>query len=158
MTTKQSPLGDRWAAAAPYLLSLLRIVAGFLFMLAGTTKVFGFPTASPFPIKLASQIGVGGILEVACGALLLLGLFSRPAAFLMAGQMAVAYFQFHSPKGFLPVVNGGVAAVLYCFIWLFISAAGPGPISLDALRAKAKAARAHDASVDVTGAPAGQRA
>jgi putative oxidoreductase len=158
MTTNRSTLGDRWAAAAPYLLSLLRIVAGFSFMLAGTMKVFAFPTGTPFPIKLGSQVGVGGILEVACGALLLLGLFSRPAAFLMAGQMAVAYFQFHLPKGFWPVVNGGVAAVLYCFIWLFISAAGPGPISVDAWRRKLAAGRAPEASVDVTGGrPAGQR-
>ena len=128
-------LAARWAATAPYLQSLVRIVAGLLFMLAGTMKVFSFPVGTAIPIKLASQIGVGGVLEVACGALLLLGLFTRPAAFLMAGQMAVAYFHFHFPKSFWPVMNGGVASVLYCFIWLYISAAGPGPVSVDAWRA-----------------------
>jgi len=78
------------------------------------------------------------MLEVVCGGLLLLGLLTRPAAFLMAGQMAVAYFQFHAPGGFWPTLNGGGSAVLYCFVWLFFSAAGPGPWSLDARRGKAR--------------------
>ena len=132
MTNANTNLAARWAGFAPYFHSLLRIVAGLMFMLAGTMKVFAFPTGTPMPIKLASQIGVGGILEAICGALLLVGLLTRPAAFLMAGQMAVAYFQFHAPKGFWPVMNGGVTAALYCFIWLYMSAAGAGPLSLDA--------------------------
>jgi len=122
--------------------SLLRIVAGAMFLLAGTMKIFAFPAGMPpnggtavFP----SQIWIGGVLEVVCGALLALGLFTRPAAFLMAGQMAVAYFQFHAPGGFWPILNGGVTAVLYCFVWLFFSAAGPGPWSLDAWRGKSGA-------------------
>jgi putative oxidoreductase len=139
MTNPRSTVAARWASFTPYFHSLLRIVAALMFALAGTMKVFSFPSGTPMPIALASEIGVGGILEVVCGALLLVGLFTRPAAFLMAGQMAVAYFQFHSPKGFWPVMNGGVTAALYCFIWLFISAAGPGPLSLDALIGKRKA-------------------
>ena len=133
-----STVTARWAALTPYFHSLLRIVAGLMFMLAGTMKVFAFPTGTPVPIPLASQIGVGGILEAVCGALLLFGLFTRPAAFLMAGQMAVAYFQFHAPKGFWPVMNGGVSAALYCFIWLYMSAAGAGRLSLDSWLANRK--------------------
>jgi len=132
---------DRWAGWGPQMQSLLRIVAGAMFLLAGTTKIFAFPAGMPpnggtavFP----SQIWIGGMLEVVCGGLLLLGLLTRPAAFLMAGQMAVAYFQFHAPGGFWPTLNGGGSAVLYCFVWLFFSAAGPGPWSLDARRGKAR--------------------
>ena len=132
-------LVDRWAGWGPQMQSLLRVVAGAMFLLAGTMKIFAFPAGMPpnggtavFP----SQIWIGGALEVVCGGLLLLGLFTRPAAFLMAGQMAVAYFQFHAPGGFWPILNNGVTAVLYCFVWLFFSAAGPGPWSLDARRRK----------------------
>ena len=134
-------LVDRWAGWGPQMQSLLRIVAGAMFLLAGTMKIFAFPAGMPpnggtavFP----SQIWIGGMLEVVCGGLLLLGLLTRPAAFLMAGQMAVAYFQFHAPGGFWPTLNGGGSAVLYCFVWLFFSAAGPGPWSLDARRGKAR--------------------
>ncbi|HVV51060.1 MAG TPA: DoxX family protein [Polyangia bacterium] len=127
----------KWAAFAPALRSLLRIVAALMFMTAGTTKLFGYPM--PFPgghLRLTSQIGVAAILETVGGALLLLGLCTRPVAFVLAGEMAVAYFQVHAPRGFWPVANGGLSAVLYCFIWLYISAAGPGPWSVDALRRK----------------------
>jgi putative oxidoreductase len=114
------------------LLSLLRIVAAFMFTLSGTTKLLGFPTAPPGGLAHAwTEPWVGGVLEAFGGALLLLGLFTRPVAFLLAGEMAVAYFQFHAPKAFWPVVNGGVSAALYCFVWLYVSAAGPGPISVD---------------------------
>jgi putative oxidoreductase len=85
---------------------------------------------------LMTQIGIGGVLEIVGGGLLVLGLFTRPAAFLMSGMMAVAYFQFHAPNDFWPTVNGGVAAVLYCFLWLYFAAAGAGPWSLDANRGK----------------------
>jgi putative oxidoreductase len=127
----------KWSGLAPQIGSVLRIVAAFMFMLAGATKLFAFPiAASPGggTVPLASQLGIGGVLEVFGGALLLVGLFTRPVAFLLAGEMAVAYFQFHFPHGFWPVANGGVSAALYCFVWLYFSAAGAGPWSLDARR------------------------
>jgi putative oxidoreductase len=129
----------KWSAWAPYLQSVLRIAAAFMFLQTGTVKLFAFPIGMPpngGTATLMSQIGIGGVLEVFGGALLLLGLFTRPVAFLLAGEMAVAYFQFHFPGGFWPVVNNGVSAVLYCFVWLYFSAAGAGPWSLDAHRGK----------------------
>jgi putative oxidoreductase len=129
----------RWAALGPRLQSLLRIVAAFMFMLSGTTIVFAVPAGMPpngGTAPLMSQIWIGGVLELVGGALLLVGLFTRPVAFLLAGEMAVAYFQFHFPQGFWPSMNGGVAAALYCFVWLYFSAAGAGPWSLDARREK----------------------
>jgi putative oxidoreductase len=83
---------------------------------------------------LMSQVGIGGLLEVVGGGLMLVGLFTRPVAFILSGEMAVAYFQFHAPQGFWPMMNGGIPAVLFCFIWLYFSAAGAGPWSLDAAR------------------------
>jgi putative oxidoreductase len=135
----ESNLAAKWSACAPYLQSILRIVAAFMFILAGTMKLFAFPAGMPpngGTAKLLSEIGLGGVLEVFGGALLLVGLFTRPVAFLLAGEMAVAYFQFHFPNSFWPVMNGGVAAALYCFIWLYFSAAGAGPWSLDARRSR----------------------
>ncbi len=132
-------LVQSWSAWSSRLLSVLRIVAAFMFMLAGTSKLFAFPVGMPpdgGTAPIVSQIGIGGALEVFGGALLLLGLFTRPVAFLLAGEMAVAYFQFHAPRGFWPTVNGGVSAALYCFVWLYVSAAGAGPWSLDAKRGK----------------------
>jgi putative oxidoreductase len=134
-----SNLVAKWSAWAPRIQSVLRIVAAFMFMLAGTMKLFAFPAGIPpkgGTVVLFSQTGLAGILETFGGALLLLGLFTRPVAFLLAGEMAVAYFQFHFPRGFWPVMNGGVPAVLYCFLWLYFSAAGAGPWSLDAKRGK----------------------
>ena len=130
-----APVVSRWIALAPYLLSLLRIVAALMFMQAGTVKLFGWPMAMPGggSPPLMSQVGIGALLEFVGGALLLVGLFTRPVAFILSGEMAVAYFQFHQPNGFWPVVNQGQPAVLYCFIWLYISARGAGPWSLDAL-------------------------
>jgi putative oxidoreductase len=133
----QSSIATSWSAWAPRLLSMLRIVAAIIFILSGTTKLFAFPTGTPpagGTVPIMSQMGIGAILEAFGGALLLLGLFTRPVAFILSGEMAVAYFQFHSPASVWPVVNGGVAAVLFCFIWLYISAAGPGPWSIDAMR------------------------
>jgi len=118
----------------PYLQSVLRIVAAFLFSFHGTQKLFGFPSATPLPsAMLTSLMGVAGILEVFGGLLMLLGLFSRPVAFILSGEMAVAYFRQHAPRALWPILNGGELAVLFCFLWLFFSAAGPGPISVDAL-------------------------
>ncbi len=128
-----------WGSFSPRLLSVLRIVAAFMFMLAGTMKLFAFP-AGIFPnggtVRLMSELGLAGILEAFGGALLLLGLFTRPVAFLLSGEMAVAYFQAHFPHGYWPITNGGQPAVLYCFIWLYFSAIGGGLWSLDAMRGK----------------------
>jgi putative oxidoreductase len=139
---------SRWTSLAPYLLSVLRIVAAFLFMLHGTAKLFAFPRAAMpdgSTVALASQLGIAGALEVVGGALLLVGLFTRPVAFVLSGQMAFAYFLAHAARSFWPTLNGGEPAVLYCFLWLYISAAGPGPWSLDALlggsRGRSRAAR-----------------
>ena len=130
-------LAARWRSWAPYLLSIMRIVAAFVFFQVGSAKLFAFPAAvmpDGGTAPLASLAGVAGALEVVGGALLLLGLFTRPVAFLLAGEMAFAYFIGHAPQGFWPVLNGGQPAILFCFIWLYISAAGPGPWSIDALR------------------------
>ncbi len=128
-------------ALAPYLLSLLRIAAALSFMTHGTQKLFGWPGNAMGGgvmgggVALFSQFGAAGVLETVGGLLLLIGLFSRPVAFVLAGEMAWAYFQAHFPRGFWPVINGGEPASLYAFIWLFFAAAGPGPLSLD-LRGK----------------------
>jgi putative oxidoreductase len=129
----------KWQACAPQLQSVLRIMAAFMFVQAGTMKLFAFPIGMPpdgSTAKLMSQVGLAGILETFGGALLLLGLFTRPVAFILSGEMAVAYFQFLFPQSFWPIVNNGVSAVLYCFVWLYFSAAGAGPWSLDAKRGK----------------------
>lgn len=131
---------SRWTALSGPFQSLLRMVAAFIFMQSGTMKTFAFPIGVPpngGTVPLASQVGVGGVLEVVCGAMLLLGCYTRPNAFLMSGMMAVAYFQFHAPNGFWPIANGGIDAALYCFLWLYFSAAGGGPWSIDALRERA---------------------
>jgi putative oxidoreductase len=129
----------RWQTFAPYLQSVLRIVAAIMFMLAGTMKLFAFPAGVPpdgDTVKLMSQMGLAGMLETFGGGLLILGLFTRPVAFLLSGEMAIAYFQVHFPMSPWPVINNGVPAVLYCFIWLWFSSAGPGPWSLDAMLRK----------------------
>ena len=115
---------------------LLRVVAGFLFMQSGAVILFGWfggmPGASS-PPPLMSQTGIGGILEFFGGILILLGLFTRPVAFILSGMMAVAYWQFHAPQGGWPLQNQGMPAVLFCFIFLYIAARGGGDWSLDAL-------------------------
>ena len=133
-----SNIGAKWPAWAPQLLSVLRIVAAVMFMQAGTVKLFGWPMAMPdgSTAAMMSQVWIGAVLELVGGALLIVGLFTRPVAFILSGEMAVAYWQFHAPQAFWPVVNQGQPAILYCFIWLYISAAGAGPWSLDALRKK----------------------
>jgi putative oxidoreductase len=129
----------KWSSWGPQFQSLLRIVAAFMFILFGTMKLFAFPAGMPpngGTASLTSQIGIGGILEVFGGTLLLVGFLTRPVAFVLAGEMAVAYFQFHFPNGIWPALNGGVPAALYCFVWLYFSAAGGGPWSVDAMRRK----------------------
>lgn len=118
---------------SPALLSLLRIVAGLSYMTHGTQKLFAFPTdGNAHTVALASLFGVAGIIETFGGGLLLLGLFSRAAAFLCAGEMAAAYFIAHAGHGFWPILNHGELPAVYCFVFLYIAAAGPGPWSLDA--------------------------
>ena len=123
---------------APRTLSLLRIVAAALYLSHGTAKLFAVPALMPnhATVPLVSWLGLAGLIETIGGTLLLLGLFTRAAAFITSGEMAVAYFVAHAPGGFWPVVNRGEVAVLYCFIWLFICAAGPGAWSLDAMRGR----------------------
>jgi putative oxidoreductase len=122
----------------PHLLSALRIVAAFLFIAHGTSKLFGFPPGAPRPpLVVFSLLFAAGVIETMGGALMLIGLFTRPVAFVLSGEMAVAYFRQHAPGGSWPILNGGELAVLYCFIWLLFVAAGPGPWSIDALRRRA---------------------
>jgi putative oxidoreductase len=122
---------DSWA---PRLLSVLRIVAALLYLLHGTSKLFGVPsTTSGATVHLASRLGAAGVIEIVGGGLILLGLFTRPAAFICAGEMAFAYFLAHAPRGWIPLQTGGELPILYCFIFLYLSAAGPGPWSVDRL-------------------------
>ena len=119
-------------ALQPYAHALLRIISAFCFSLHGCQKILGlFGGMHGATAKFPAQMWWAGILELAGGALIFLGLFTRPVAFLLCGEMAVAYFQGHFPHGFWPVKNGGEPAVLYCFIFLFLCAAGAGPLSLD---------------------------
>jgi putative oxidoreductase len=124
----------RWA---PYILGLLRIVIGFLFIVHGTQKLFGIPVDEPRdPVALTSLIGVAGVLETFGGLLILLGLFTRPVAFLLAGEMAIAYFRSHAPRSFWPALNGGEPAVLFCFVFLYLATVGGGAWALDRLRTR----------------------
>lgn len=127
-------------AAAPWparMLALYRIIAGLIFLTTGTMKVFGFPAMAGIPkFELLSQVGIGGLLEVVGGVLITIGLFTRPVSFILAGMMAVAYFQFHAPGSFWPTVNGGVPAVIYCFFFLYLMVSGPGSWSVDGMLAR----------------------
>ena len=122
------------SAWAPRMLSVLRVVTAFLFMAHGAQKLFGFlaPAGATGP-AIFSQIWVGGVLELFGGALLVLGLFTRPAAIILSGVMAVAYFQMHAPAGFWPLQNRGELAALYCFVFLYLAFAGGGEWSADRL-------------------------
>jgi putative oxidoreductase len=127
----------RWRSWAPQLLSVLRIVSAALFFTVGSAKLFAFPAAvmpGGGTAPVMSLAGVAGVLEVVGGTLLLVGLFTRPVAFILSGEMAFAYFLGHAHNGFWPLLNGGTDAVFYCFLFLYLSAAGAGPWSVDALR------------------------
>ncbi len=121
---------DRYAGQAQ---SLLRIVAALLFLLHGTSKLFGFPPMAEgmSPPQPGDILWLGALLELIGGALVLVGFFTRPVAFILSGEMAVAYFMFHQPQNLFPSVNGGDAAILFCFVFLFIALAGPGPWAID---------------------------
>ena len=127
---------EPWSAR---LLSVLRIVTAYLFVQHGTAKFFGFPHVAAFDnLQVMSMGGIAGIIELVGGALLLIGLFSRPVAFILSGEMAFAYFIAHASKGspLFPMLNGGELAVMWCFVFLYLAAAGPGPWSVDAARSR----------------------
>jgi putative oxidoreductase len=134
----RSPIPASWG---PPLLSVLRIVAAFLYVAHGTQKLFGWPADQPQQtVALMSLMGLAGVLETFGGLLLLLGLFTRPVAFVVAGEMAFAYFMAHAPHGFWPLLNRGETPVLLCFIFLYLAAHGPGPWSLDVARLRSRGA------------------
>jgi putative oxidoreductase len=131
-------MAPRASSFAPAALSLLRIVSGLLFLEHGTQKFLSFPTGqyAGSGLALNSMPAYAGIFEFLCGLLIAIGLFTRPAAFVASGVMAVAYWMAHAPRDFFPVNNMGDAAILYCFVFLYLAAAGPGPWSLDARRGR----------------------
>ena len=127
---------QRWQ---PQLLALLRIIVALLFIEHATIKLFGFPPGgAPGLQQVGSLLWIAGVIEIVAGGLVLLGLFTRVAAFVASGEIAVGYFMFHAPKSFWPAVNMGEAAILFCFVFLYIAAAGPGAWSIDASRRVAR--------------------
>ena len=127
------------AAWSGPILSVLRVITGLLFLAHGTAKLIQWPSVDVFKdgVPLASLFGIGGILEIAGGALIVLGLYTRITAFVLSGMMAVAYFMFHAPASVYPIINQGELAIIYCFVFLYLAAQGAGPWSLDARRAAA---------------------
>lgn len=122
---------------APRALSVLRIITGLMIVEHGMAKYLGFPAVPALAnVQLFSMPGIGGVIELIGGALLILGLFTQPVAFILSGEMAVAYFMVHAPKSFYPLLNGGTLAIIYCFSCLYLSTAGAGPWSVDAAMRK----------------------
>ena len=135
-TTTTSSTLTALSVWAPRLLSVLRIVAALIFLEHGTQKLFGFPPrmgGAAMGPAMFSLVWFAAVIEIVGGVLLLLGLFTRPVVFVLAGEMAFAYFIGHAPRNFFPTLNGGDAAILYCFLFLYLVFAGPGPWSLDSL-------------------------
>jgi putative oxidoreductase len=129
---------ETYASWQPRALSVLRIMTGLLFLQYGMAKLLKFPAVPMFKdVTLFSLYGLAGALELVGGVLMVLGLFTRPVAFILAGEMAFAYFIGHAPRGFFPILNRGDLAILFCFVFFYLSFAGAGPWSLDALRNKA---------------------
>jgi putative oxidoreductase len=125
------------ASWAPRLLSILRIMTGLLFLQHGTAKLLKIPVVPMFAnLNLMTPPGIAGVLELVGGVLMILGLFTRSTAFVLSGLMAAAYFMAHAPRGFYPILNAGELAILFCFVFLYFAAAGPGPWSIDAARRK----------------------
>ena len=126
-------LNETCAAWSPRILSILRIMSGLLLLQHGTAKILGFPALKQFEnVQIASMSGAAGVIELIGGALLVLGLFTRSAAFITSGMCAVAYFMAHASRSFYPIANGGELAALYCFVFFYLIFAGPGPWSVDA--------------------------
>jgi putative oxidoreductase len=126
-------MNETMAAWAPRALSVLRIITGLMIIEHGMSKLIGFPVLpADANVQPLSLLGAAGFIELIGGALLILGLLTRPAAFILAGEMAFGYFMVHAPKGFYPLVNGGTLAIMYCFACLYLSTAGAGPWSVDA--------------------------
>ena len=123
---------------SPYIYAVLRIIAGLMFAMHGTQKLFGWPGGKA-PVAVASMMGVAGIIELVCGLLIAVGFLTSYAAFIASGEMAVAFFMAHFPTHPLPILNGGEPAVLYCFIYLYIAAHGSGPWSVDSVSGKGRA-------------------
>jgi putative oxidoreductase len=124
---------DKMAAWAPRALSVLRIISGLMIIEHGMGKIFHFPALPAYAnVQPLSLLGAAGFIELIGGALLILGLFTQPAAFILSGEMAVGYFMAHAPKSFYPLINGGTLAIMYCFTFLYLSTAGAGPWSVDA--------------------------
>jgi putative oxidoreductase len=128
---------DRLSAYAPQALAILRIITALLFIAHGTQKLIGFPPGQMGGVPLMSLFGLAAVLETFGGLAILLGIFTRPVAFVLAGEMAVAYWMAHAPQDFFPVNNGGDGAVLFCFAFLYLVFAGPGAWSVDARRSAA---------------------
>jgi len=131
-------MGEAIAAYKPQALSVFRIISGLMIIQHGMGKIIGFPVYPAYAnVQPFSLIGTAGFLELIGGALLIPGLCTRPVAFILAGEMAVAYFMSHAPRGFFPLVNGGTLAITYCFAFLYLATAGAGPWSVDATMKKA---------------------
>ena len=132
-------IGQTASAWAPRILSVLRIITGLLFVEHGTMKFFNFPPSDMFEggVELVSLMGLAGLLELVGGALIALGLLTRPVAFILSGEMAAAYFMAHAPSSFFPTINQGEAAILFSFVFLYFVFAGPGPWSVDGARGRA---------------------
>jgi putative oxidoreductase len=129
---------SRLSAWAPNFLAVLRVTTALLFIAHGTAKLLGFPSLG-FTASLFSLYGLAGVLEIVGGILILVGLFTRPVAFILSGEMAVAYFMGHAPQGFHPILNQGESAILFCFIFLYLVFAGPGAWSIDGTRKQVSA-------------------